>query len=89
MTTKTHTKPTWIYILEHVIPKLDGEDEMKMLGVYSSRQKARDAVKKYKRLPGFKRYPRNFCVSRSEINKMEWAEGFVSMKPPRIASAEA
>ncbi|MCM3630409.1 hypothetical protein M3194_24045 [Paenibacillus glycanilyticus] len=52
-------------------------DETKLIGVYSSKEKAESVVKRYKRLPGFKDYLDAFYISEYEIDKDNWTEGFI------------
>ena len=49
-----------------------------MLGVFSSLQKAEEAVAQYKNLPGFKKWPNDFYIDKYEIDKKYWREGFES-----------
>jgi len=68
---------TPIYVLTHVYKTRDGEYEEKLLGSYSSRAKAREAIKRYKRLPGFRQHPDSFVVFESALDQdAAWIEGF-------------
>ena len=55
-------------------------DDEKVLGVYSSKKHVRKAIRYYKKLKGFKKYPRNsFSYFPFELNKHEtWTKGFIS-----------
>ena len=52
-------------------------EETKIIGVYSSREKAVQIIEKYKKLPGFKEYPNAFCIDEYEMDKDYWNEGFI------------
>lgn len=67
-----------VYILFH-INKLNEEDS-KLVGVYSSNEKAQKAKKKMKTLPGFKDSPNSFIIDRYELNKEYWIDGFITVK---------
>ena len=54
--------------------------EPKLIGIYSSRNKAEDASKKFVSLPGFRERPLRFLISRYEIGVDHWVEGF-RLKP--------
>ncbi len=68
-----------IYILQHSYAVGDeGQfDEIKMIGVYSSREKAEKTIARYRRLSGFKDYPTScFYISKYEIGSatLSWTE---------------
>lgn len=70
-----------VYVLQHVYEY--GEDneyiEEKMLGVYSSEEKASEAIERYIQLEGFRDYPREcFYISKYSVDKDSWIGGFVS-----------
>ena len=69
-----------VYILQHSYEVgEDGQfDEMKMIGVYSSRESAEKTIVRYKMLSGFKDYPIScFYISKYEIDTDHWADGFI------------
>jgi hypothetical protein len=59
----------------------DGDD-LKMLGVYSSEQKAQDRIVRARKLPGFRNEPDCFIVDAYTLDKDHWTEGFITT--PRI-----
>lgn len=69
----------YVYILKHRIyyeNVIDATEE-KMLGVYSTKNKAEKAILKYMRLPGFKDYSRKcFYITKFKIGELHWTEGF-------------
>lgn len=52
--------------------------EMKVLGIYSSRQEAEEALNRYYKLPGFNKYLREcFTIYECKLDKDDgWNEGF-------------
>ncbi len=70
----------FVYVLYHTYVLPDGEEEQKQLGVYSTHQKAEDVIEKYKLLPGFKDSPEGFLIDKTEVDKSEWEEGYISWK---------
>jgi len=68
-----------VYLLEHFkLTEEDGDEEdIKYLGVYSSRKKALEEMKKYKKLPELKDY--RFHVGKHEIDRNLWEEGFFTV----------
>jgi hypothetical protein len=67
-----------VFLLQHSY-ELDGCDETKVIGVYSSKEKAETVACKYKNLPGFKEHPDCFYIDEYLIDKNYWEEGFVKV----------
>lgn len=69
-----------VYLLQHVYQYGTNHeyDEVKVLGIYSSREGAERAISSYKRLPGFRNFSDEcFVIDMYELNKGEWREGFI------------
>ena len=60
----------------------DFYEETKNLGVYSSKEKAEEAIDRYIRLPGFDQYTRDeFYICETTIDYgREWEEGFIKVE---------
>ena len=67
-----------VYLLQHVAREDTDDEDIKVLGIYSTLKKAEIAVEKFKQLPGFDRYPDSFHIGKHELDKLEWSEGFVT-----------
>jgi hypothetical protein len=67
-----------VYLLQHVAREGTDDEDVKVLGIYSSPRKAEIAIEKFKQLPGFDRYPDSFHIDKYELDKLEWSEGFVT-----------
>jgi hypothetical protein len=55
----------------------NGQDDDLLIGVYRSEEDARAAIDRLKNKPGFANQPSSFEISRCEIGRDEWTEGFV------------
>ena len=68
-----------VYSLIHVYER-DDEDEIKELGIYSTYQKAQEAMYRYFKLQGFNNYPIDcFQIKESIVDEdAAWTEGFCS-----------
>jgi hypothetical protein len=64
-----------VYLLWHA-HDLDEEVDEKLLGVYSSQQKAENARLRVSCEPGFREHPKGFQISRYELDTDHWTEGF-------------
>jgi hypothetical protein len=68
-----------VYVLQHEY-ELEGHDEYKFIGVYSSREKAEAAVARLITQPGFRDHPDGFCISACTVDDRDgWSEGFCAM----------
>lgn len=65
-----------VYLLWFTRESSDGEDEL-LIGVYRNEEDAHAAIDRLKDKPGFVNQPTGFEISRYEIGKDNWTEGFV------------
>lgn len=69
-----------VYLLQHYYDygKESEHEEVKELGVYSTRELAEEAADRYLPLPGFRDYPREcFQISEFVVDRdTAWTEGF-------------
>jgi hypothetical protein len=66
-----------VFIVHHSYG-LDGCDETKLIGVYSSREQADAAVLRASALPGFSGRPDGFSCDEYDLDIDHWREGFVT-----------
>jgi hypothetical protein len=66
-----------VYLLQHVRTVNDDED-IKVLGIYSSEALALEAVERFRKLPGFAGAPDGFSVDAYDIDQDHWTSGYVS-----------
>lgn len=67
-----------VYVLQHVHEAPSGEEDVKLIGVYSSEAAAQDAIERLKLKPGFRDQPDNFHVGRHDLDRDQWTDGFIS-----------
>lgn len=67
-----------VFVLHHVHEASNGDEDTKLIGVYSSEAEAKAAIERLKDQPGFRDHLEGFCVTPYELNQDEWREGFVS-----------
>lgn len=68
-----------VFVLQHVHSTGDGVEDVKLIGVYSSREKAEAAVGRLGRAPGFSEEPAGFHVDEYHLDQDQWAEGYVAV----------
>jgi hypothetical protein len=56
----------------------DGETNDKLLGVYSTRERAEQRQKRAIELPGFAEAPDEFVIDEYPIDQDQWTAGYVS-----------
>ena len=66
-----------VFVLQHVHSREDGVEDVKFIGVYSSREKAQSAVTRLGGLPGFADAPFGFHIDEYRVDQDQWAEGYV------------
>jgi hypothetical protein len=70
---------TTVFVLQHVHPTGGDAEDVKFVGVYSTRQKAQEAVARLTGLPGFAATPDGFHIDEYRVDHDQWAEGFVTV----------
>ncbi|GAB4587052.1 DUF7336 domain-containing protein [Nocardia sp. IFM 10818] len=65
-----------VYLVNHEYELNEGEDEIKLIGVYSSEENARAAIERLRIQPGFRDLPECFVIHAYEIDKDYWTEGY-------------
>ena len=51
-------------------------DNPKLLGVFLDEKLANESLSVYRKLPGFRDYPNGFDISKYDIGRLYWSEGF-------------
>jgi homoserine kinase type II len=76
-----------VFVVQHLRRHADGEENVKLIGVYRSATSARAAIDRLKAQPGFRDNPnvvdalgdtddQGFHVAEYPLDKDHWAEGF-------------
>ena len=69
-----------VFVLQHVHEQEDGVEDVKFLGVYSSRENAGAAVARLKGKPGFSDAPDGFHIDEYRVDHDHWVEGYVTAR---------
>jgi hypothetical protein len=70
---------TRVYVLQHVHSPEDDAEDVKFIGVYSSRENAEAAIMRLGRAPGFSDSPAGFHIDEYQVDKDHWAEGYSTL----------
>lgn len=73
------TTMTSVWLLWHTYD-LDGQEESKLIGVYSTEQLANEAQERAVLLPGFRDHSQAFVTDQYVIDDDQWTEGFVTLR---------
>ena len=68
-----------VFVVQHVHEMEDGEENVKMIGVYSTRERAEQAVRRLQLQPGFADIPEGFCIDTYPVDKDHWTDGYVTL----------
>ena len=70
-----------IWTLHHVHEFDDGCEEYKLIGLFSSKELAESALESVRDQPGFRDLPEGFEISEWTVDRIGWAEGYVTVYP--------
>jgi hypothetical protein len=68
-----------VYLLWHTHEMPDGDEESKLIGVYSSEARAMEAQRRVLSQPGFRDAPEGFEIARYQVDTDHWVEGYVTV----------
>lgn len=71
-------KNQFVFILQH-IRSIGNCDDIKFLGVFSTKRAALAAKKKLVAKPGFKKFKRGFCLDKYQVDFIHWDKGFKTL----------
>ncbi|QOL19757.1 hypothetical protein [Candidatus Bodocaedibacter vickermanii] len=68
----------YVYSLWHEVDIIEEpeKDEETLIGLYSTQEKAEEALSRFKKLERFSAYPDGFGVHRCKINRDDWTSGY-------------
>ncbi len=67
-----------VYALWHSYEKEPGDEDIKLIGVYSSEEQAKEGLEQVRFQPGFRDYPEGFEIDAMLLNRTGWSGGFAS-----------
>jgi hypothetical protein len=65
-----------LFVLLHSLPETG---RVKVVGLYSSRVLAEEAMDRARGLPGFAQEPEGFTIEQYELDRDHWPRGFVRL----------
>jgi hypothetical protein len=70
---------TKVFVLQHVHSTDDGNEDVKLIGVYSSRGNAQAAAERLSCKPGFSDAPDGFHIDEYPVDQDQWVEGYTTL----------
>ncbi|KAA3611948.1 MAG: hypothetical protein DWQ01_07650 [Planctomycetota bacterium] len=70
-------KTASVFLLQHSHKLEGGEEEVKVLGIFQTRQHGFQAIERFRKLPGFRDYPDGYHLEEYPLNKLQWTSGFI------------
>lgn len=70
-----------VFVLQHLHEISDDNEDVKFIGVYSTEEQAEAAIVRLSLQPGFRETANGFHVDRYPVDKDQWMEGFVTLRP--------
>ena len=68
-----------IYFLDFVYEFEDGHDDIKLLGVFSSKKNAKLALEKIKANPEYKKITKYIVISEDSMETLGWEDGYMTV----------
>lgn len=68
-----------VFLVQHVHLLDEGEEDVKTIGIYSTREAAQQAVERLRCQPGFRDTPEGFTIDLYWVNQDGWEEGYVTV----------
>lgn len=68
-----------IFLVQHVHTLEDGEEDVKTIGIYSTRETAERAVERLRLRPGFRDTPDGFSIDLFWVDQDCWEDGYVTV----------
>jgi hypothetical protein len=62
----------------HLDSNLEGGEDVKLIGVYSTEEMANKALSRFLNIEGFKHHREGFDISEYRLNQDHWVDGFIT-----------
>ena len=69
-----------VFVVQHEHELPSGCEDVKLLGIYSTRARAESAAEHAKTLQGFSAVPDGFFIDEYELDASHWTEGYATME---------
>jgi hypothetical protein len=73
-----------VFLLWHIHELSNGEEDAKLIGTYSSLEKAEQAKQRALVLPGFQDVPEGFVIDKYILDRDDWTEGYIAIANDKL-----
>lgn len=70
---------TEVFVVRRVHTLEDGEEDAKLIGIYTSREFAQHTVERLQLQPGFRDTPEGFSIDLYWLDQDHWTDGYVTL----------
>lgn len=68
-----------VFVVVHVHEITQDQEDVKLIGVYSTEERAKEAIRRSLLLPGFAESTDGFGIDAYEVDEDHWTEGYVTL----------
>jgi len=68
-----------LFLLYYIFEFKDGHEDVKIIGAFSSKKKAKTALTNIKKIPELKKARKYFFIHENSIGRISWEEGFITV----------
>lgn len=68
-----------VFVVQHTHQIHNGQEDVKLIGVYASQAKAQEAVDRLRLIDGFCDHPNGFSIDCYIIDHDHWTDGFKTL----------
>lgn len=69
-----------VYIVQHVRAEKSGDEDVRLVGIYSSKEAAKNAVLRAGMQPDFRRFPQGFKIAKYALDKDQWPAALLAAR---------
>jgi hypothetical protein len=74
--TRARKPYVYVFLAMHVFRYEDGHENIRVIGIFSSKRRAQEAIRRLREKPGFRYRKRAFEISRYVLDLKHWTAGF-------------
>ena len=67
-----------VFLLQHIHEMESGEEDIKIIGIYSSEESAKQAITRLSIQPGFSKHIEGIEIDCYQLDQDHWTEGFIT-----------
>ncbi|MBA2647894.1 MAG: hypothetical protein H0U81_13940 [Pyrinomonadaceae bacterium] len=69
-----------MFLLQHAHQPDNDQEDVKLIGIYSTLRKAEEAIERLRNLPGFRDAQDGFSIDCYKVDVDHWVEGYITVQ---------